>query len=465
MISHVSVLIVAAALPALAASEASVRESAAKSVALLQKAAGQWRMPCVSCHHQSMPMLALEAARAHGLAVDEPAARAAAERAFKHFTDIDLAVQAHGLIDPAVGDGYTLVGAHAAGVQPGLTTGVYARLIARHQHDGGNWDTFDARPPHSAGLFVATAIAARAVALYLPDSLQPERRERLERARRWLAAAKAEATEDLTYRLLGLLWTGAAEAERGGAARELLAAQRSDGGWAQLPAMTESDAYSTAQALYALRQAGGVARDVAPFQRGVEWLLRTQAADGSWLVKSRLKTPVPVSPPYFESGFPYGHDQFLSCAATAWAVMALSEALPAAATPAKPLALNGVAPVSEPWMQKALFGTPEQVAQLDPALATPGGTTVLMMASDHPAKVQALLKNGAKAAATAQSGYDALMTASLYPGNRESLALLLGAGLSAKPRAKVRFKAAPVNIATFTGDAGLVVHPGRQPQP
>jgi hypothetical protein len=28
--------------------------------------------------------------------------------------------------------------------------------------------------------------------------------------------------------------------------------------------------------------------------------------------------------PYFESGFPYGHDQWISAAATAWASMAIS---------------------------------------------------------------------------------------------------------------------------------------------
>ena len=53
---------------------------------------------------------------------------------------------------------------------------------------------------------------------------------------------------------------------------------------------------------------------------GNRYLLRTQAADGSWHVKSRSIW----LQPYFESGFPYGHDQWISAAGTAWAVMALS---------------------------------------------------------------------------------------------------------------------------------------------
>jgi hypothetical protein len=36
--------------------------------------------------------------------------------------------------------------------------------------------------------------------------------------------------------------------------------------------------------------------------------------------------------PYFESGFPYGHDQWISHAGTAWAVIALSRGAAASAT-------------------------------------------------------------------------------------------------------------------------------------
>jgi hypothetical protein len=67
-------------------------------------------------------------------------------------------------------------------------------------------------------------------------------------------------------------------------------------------------------------------------QRGIDYLLRTQAPDGSWHVISRLHPPAPVSPPYFETGHPYGHDQFVSTMGESMAVMALAAAL----GPAKP---------------------------------------------------------------------------------------------------------------------------------
>jgi hypothetical protein len=56
------------------------------------------------------------------------------------------------------------------------------------------------------------------------------------------------------------------------------------------------------------------------YERGVQFLLRTQLADGSWFVKSRTE----AFQPYFETGFPHGHDQWISAAGTSWAIAALA---------------------------------------------------------------------------------------------------------------------------------------------
>lgn len=81
-----------------------------------------------------------------------------------------------------------------------------------------------------------------------------------------------------------------------------------------------SDAYATGEALYALNVGGNMPVSDPIYQKGLKYLLRMQAPDGSWHVKSRS---IWVQP-YFESGFPYGHDQWISAAGTAWATMALS---------------------------------------------------------------------------------------------------------------------------------------------
>ena len=85
--------------------------------------------------------------------------------------------------------------------------------------------------------------------------------------------------------------------------KELIEIQRSDGGWGQTSDLP-SDAYATGQVLCTLHELGMAASDDA-WQRGADYLLRTQAADGSWHVKTRAAG----FQPYFQSGFPYEHDQ------------------------------------------------------------------------------------------------------------------------------------------------------------
>ena len=81
-----------------------------------------------------------------------------------------------------------------------------------------------------------------------------------------------------------------------------------------------SDAFATGQSLVALHRAGGLPTTDPAYQRGVQYLLKTWEPEGTWYVQSR-------SFPFqkqFESGFPYGKDQWISAAATSWAVMALA---------------------------------------------------------------------------------------------------------------------------------------------
>lgn len=452
-------VLLCAAVPGLAedSGSAKMRAAAGRSIRLLQKVAGEWKAGCFSCHHQAMPMLALAEARRRGVEVDERAAHAASEKAFAPLASLDDAVQDRFLIDPAVSEGYMLVAAHAAGVERSLSTGAYARRIANYQRADGHWPTFDNRPPSSDSLFTSTAVAARAVALYMPERLNGEKRSVLEKARGWLLKTRTVNNEDRTFQLLGAAWTGAGADERGRLAEALFARQQKDGGWAGVDGIA-SDAYATAQSLYALREAGGVGADDARWRHGAEWLLRTQSPDGSWKVASWIDTPVQVSPPYMETGFPYGHHQFLSCAATSWAVMALASALPEKAAAARPAAVMSAVPKGVPaWAETALFGGARELeeklnAGLDPNSATALGTTVLMMAAHDAEKIRLLLAKGANAGARAKSGFDALMVASLSYGAAPAVRLLLKAGASPAPRTGVLFNASALGHAAMSGD-------------
>ena len=158
----------------------------------------------------------------------------------------------------------------------------------------------------------------RALQLYAPVADRAAYQEAIAHAASWLRDAQPRSNEDHAFRLLGLAWSNADKNVINGQAQAIIAAQRSDGGWAQIPTL-ESDAYATGQALVALTQSGALPVSSAVYQRGVTFLLKTQHADGSWFVRSRA---VPLQP-HFESGFPYGKDQFISAAATNWATQAL----------------------------------------------------------------------------------------------------------------------------------------------
>jgi squalene cyclase len=141
-----------------------------------------------------------------------------------------------------------------------------------------------------------------------------------------LLSQKPVLNEDRVKRLLGLMWAGAKADALHTAASQLLAEQGPDGGWSQRPGFP-GDAYATGQTLYALNQAGSIRSNHAAYVKGVSFLQRTQLEDGSWHVRSRSVK----FQPYFEIGFPHGHDQWISATASAWAAMALTLAVEAPA--------------------------------------------------------------------------------------------------------------------------------------
>lgn len=201
-------------------------------------------------------------------------------------------------------------------------TDAVVRYIKAMQTAAGNWSTNESRrPPMASGDYQSTALSIYSLKQYGQDVDKATTDAVIAKAVKWLESAKPASTQDRAFHLLGLAWGSGAPAAIKTAARELAAMQRADGGWNQLPEMV-SDAYATGQALYALNAAGNMAVSSPVYQKGVDYLLRTQAPDGSWHVETRAIW----LQPYFESGFPYGRDQFISAAGSAWAVMALTPA-------------------------------------------------------------------------------------------------------------------------------------------
>jgi len=218
-------------------------------------------------------------------------------------------------------DSYILLGLDAEHYKPDLNTDAVAMYVKAHQMPDGRWAIGNEgyRPPLCGDSdIMQTAIAMRALQLYAPTPVKAAYDQSIQLAAAWLAKAQPKTDDDRSWRLVGLAWVGNDKGAIQKAKQELLAVQRSDGGWSDMASM-DSTAYATGKALVALQIAGLPASDPA-HQRGIQFLLNTQQEDGSWYVKTRAL----AVQPYFDNGFPYGFDQWISAAATSWATMALA---------------------------------------------------------------------------------------------------------------------------------------------
>jgi hypothetical protein len=306
----------------------SIRVALERSVPLLQKADAIFlqRSGCVSCHHDTFTTMTVALARKNGLKVNEQAAREQTKKIAAYLeTWRERALQGIGVPGESNSISYVLMGLAAEHYLPDAATDAMARYVAAQQMADGRWRRFTHRPPMTSSDIQITAVALRALQVYGPQVQRAKYERAVKRATNWLLQAQPQTTDEHVFQLLGLTWAGVKhenEIIKQGV-RILLAEQRTDGGWAQLPALA-SDAYATGQVLVALRQAGALAVTDAAYQRGQQFLLKTQLEDGSWYVRSRA---VPLQP-YFEGGFPHGQDQWISAAATNWAAMALAAVPP-----------------------------------------------------------------------------------------------------------------------------------------
>jgi hypothetical protein len=299
---------------------AALRDAVQRGLGLLEQTSPQFikRGGCNSCHNQFLPAAAQAIARERGIPVGKEFAQLSVEAREEPADRIAELIATGG----ANSIGYQLFVDAALKRPADARSAALIHYLFATQETDGRWQTGGNRPPMTYDDFNTTAMAIFALREYASPAQRAEARKRIDRAQSWLLEASPQVTQERAFHLLGLAWANARHDAVEKSARGLIAHQRSDGGWSQLPTM-ESDAYATGQALYALQAVAAISSGDPTYRRSVEYLIKSQAKDGSWHVKTRS---LPIQP-YFESGFPYGHDQWISSAATSWAAMALTLAI------------------------------------------------------------------------------------------------------------------------------------------
>jgi len=285
---------------------------------------------CFSCHHQAMALLCFFSARARGFEVDKAKFEKQVEFTLATFKPNHDEIQ-KGKSIPGGNTmaAYALFALQAAQHPADDTTRALIEYLLLRQKSDGSWPAVTSRPPTEGSAFTNAALTLRVFKTYGPGKENQEAkdlRERIDKAaekgRDWLLEHLPTTMEDKVFRLRAFVAAGVDKKQIEAARDTLIKEQKVEGSWAQLPDKP-GDVYATGTTLMALRDAGVVPTDGA-YKKAIQYLLKTQNPDGSWLVETRSK-PVQT---FFDNGDPGGKSQFISFAATGWAVLALLETAP-----------------------------------------------------------------------------------------------------------------------------------------
>ena len=279
---------------------------------------------CFTCHSQAVPIFALVEAQRQGFKVNEENIK----RQLKHTHDhlkrgLENYRQGKGQGGDVLTAGYALWTLDAGDWPHDEVTDAVSHYLLEAQADLKHWRHSGSRPPSSGSDFTATYVALRGLQHFGTNEDTEKVIERRTLVTEWLNKQPAVDTEDSVFRVNSLQYTDTGHEVVQVAIADLIRKQREDGGWGQKDGMA-SDAYATGSAIAAIssyRHVSGIpnAENNASIRKGVAYLLSTQQEDGTWHVVTRA-TPVQE---YFESDFPYGKDQFISIAATAWSTVAM----------------------------------------------------------------------------------------------------------------------------------------------
>ena len=314
-----------------------IHRSVERAIGYLQTESAAWlkTRKCAACHHVPMPLWAFGEAERQGYVIDK---RFLTETIESLLGDRERLMASKIFPNPAEppdprpqGRGLNMglpFLAVAAGSLTSFEEGqkqslkLIAEEIVRKQQPDGSWEYFATlrRPPINESQTTDAAWIIMALAGETGPEAPESQRAALAKAIAWLDAAKlSDIHQDKVLKVLMGARSGKPRATMQTTIDELLALQRADGGWSQTIPELKSDAFATGQTLYALSLVGYTA-ERPEIKCGIDFLVATQTADGSWPMISR-STP---------DGSP-GSSKLLTpitCAATSWATLGLARLAP-----------------------------------------------------------------------------------------------------------------------------------------
>ena len=252
------------------------REAAQRGLEWLQQAAVNWndRNNCFGCHVQGQVLMGQAIALRNGYRVSDPAFRILTESARNNSWD---AVAGRAFAGMAVARSNEVTGTRL----DAPTAAVLGELLKRQSKDGYFYDPAP-HLPVIQGQFDATANALVALQWAASNGGDAKFKAAANRALAWMATHVPTTTQDKVYKIISLMRYGSAEQKKfaWSAVESLTREQQEDGGWKEIAKLDGSNAFATGQVLYAYQQAG-VSVLSPTFQRGVQYLLKTQVNDSS----------------------------------------------------------------------------------------------------------------------------------------------------------------------------------------
>ncbi len=179
---------------------------------IIQQAAANYpkHRKCFSCHHQTLPMLAIVAARDAGVEVDGKLLEAQADFTNKSFHDlVEPMREGKGVGGRALTVGYGLWALGIAGRPASETTEAMVTYLLKTQQEDGHWNVQTVRPPQEESFITCTVLAVAGMKRYATTAQGADVGAAINKAKAWLAKTKPQSQEDRAMALWGSAQFGA----------------------------------------------------------------------------------------------------------------------------------------------------------------------------------------------------------------------------------------------------------------